>query len=54
LIEEMEPRCVPALADPTHPEHDDLLAWVPEGFDPAAFSAAEADAALAWARKARD
>jgi hypothetical protein len=40
-----------ALADPAHPEHDDLLAWVPEGFDPAAFSAAEADAALAWTRK---
>jgi hypothetical protein len=42
-----------ALADPTHPDHDDLLAWAPEGFDPAAFSAAEADAALAWARKDR-
>jgi hypothetical protein len=42
-----------ALADPTHPEHDGLLTWVPEGFDPAAFSAAEADAALAWAREDR-
>jgi hypothetical protein len=35
-----------ALSDPGHPEHDDLVAWVGEGFDPASFSLVEGNAAV--------
>jgi hypothetical protein len=31
---------VQALADPAHPEHDELMSWYGSRFDPAAFSAA--------------
>lgn len=37
---------VAAVADPNHPEHDDLLEWVGGGFDPEAFDLARADAAV--------
>jgi Plasmid pRiA4b ORF-3-like protein len=35
-----------ALSDPGHPEHDDAVTWVGEGFDPASFSLVEANAAV--------
>jgi len=35
---------VQALADPAHPERDELLEWVGEDFDPAAFDQAELNA----------
>ena len=35
-----------ALADPSHPEHDERAEWVPDGFDPELFDAAEATAAM--------
>jgi len=37
---------VEAMADPKHPERENLLDWLGEPYDPAAFSAAEIDAAL--------
>jgi hypothetical protein len=36
-----------ALADPTHEDHEGQSAWVPQGFDPEAFSIAETNAVLA-------
>jgi hypothetical protein len=35
-----------AIADPEHPEHDELLEWVGGAFDPEQFDLAEANAAL--------
>jgi hypothetical protein len=35
------------LADPAHPQHEEMRNWAGEDFDPEAFSVAEADAALA-------
>jgi Plasmid pRiA4b ORF-3-like protein len=35
-----------AIADPAHPEHDEMLEWVGGAFDPARFALAEANAAL--------
>jgi hypothetical protein len=35
-----------AVADPKHPEHADLKDWLGDGFDPAAFDVAQANAAL--------
>jgi hypothetical protein len=35
-----------ALADPEHPDHDEMTAWVPDGYDPARFDVAAVDAAL--------
>jgi hypothetical protein len=35
-----------ALADPDHPDHDELAAWAPPRFDPAAFDRAAVDVAL--------
>jgi hypothetical protein len=32
---------VQAMADPAHPEHDELMGWYSGPFDPAAFSAAD-------------
>jgi hypothetical protein len=26
-----------AIADPTDPEHDELVSWTPDGYDPAVF-----------------
>jgi hypothetical protein len=37
---------VAAVADPDHPEHDDLLAWVGGSFDPEAFDMERADAGV--------
>ena len=36
-----------ALADPDHPEHDDLSEWVGEDFDPKAFDLKAVNRALA-------
>jgi hypothetical protein len=36
-----------ALQDPGHPEHEEYLEWVDEGFDPATFSAAAVNEVLA-------
>jgi hypothetical protein len=35
-----------ALADPAHPEHDDMVEWMGGPFDPAAFDLAAANARL--------
>lgn len=35
-----------AVADPQHPQHDELRGWVGGGFDPGAFDAAQADKLL--------
>lgn len=35
---------IAASADPNHPEPEDLLAWVGDGFDPEAFDLVEVDA----------
>ena len=35
------------MADPAHPEHEDMSEWVPEDFDPEAFSVDAVDAMLA-------
>lgn len=35
-----------ALADPNHPEHNDLKAWIGGAFDPAAFDVAEVNQRL--------
>ena len=43
-----------ALADPAHPEHEQMLEWIGESFDPAWFSVDEVNAALGpWAKRAR-
>ena len=39
-----------AIADPAHLEHDELVEWLPPGFDPAAFSPAEATLLMHQAR----
>ncbi len=26
-----------AIGDPDHPEHEELVAWTPDGYDPAVF-----------------
>jgi len=35
-----------AVANPDHPEHDELSEWLPEGFDPDAFDPAQATASM--------
>ena len=35
------------MADPAHPEHEDMSEWVSEDFDPEAFSVEAVDATLA-------
>jgi hypothetical protein len=45
------PDLLQAIADPEHPEHDEMLEWVGGEFDPEAFDLAEADAALHDLRK---
>lgn len=39
-------RLVEALADPSDPEHDDMVQWAPDGFDPEAFDVRAHDAAV--------
>jgi hypothetical protein len=38
-----------ALADPAHPEHEDMTEWIDGAFDPAEFSVAEVNARLKYA-----
>jgi hypothetical protein len=40
-----------ALADPSHPEHEEYLDWVGDGFDPEAFDVEEANRALEYSRR---
>ncbi len=40
-----------AIADPSHPEHEEYLDWVGEEFDPEAFDVEEANRALAYVRR---
>jgi hypothetical protein len=42
-----------ALADPKHPEHRDMMAWVGGAFDPEAFDVGEANLAIhgGWVRR---
>lgn len=35
-----------AIGDPAHPEHDELVAWTPDGFDPAVFDMVAANRRL--------
>lgn len=35
-----------ALGDPTNPEHEDMVTWAPEGFDPSRFDATATNRAL--------
>lgn len=37
---------VAAIKDPNHPEHNDMLTWVGDNFDPEVFDLAEVDEAL--------
>ena len=37
-----------ALADPDHPDHDQLREWAPPNFDPALFDLDEANTAMRW------
>jgi hypothetical protein len=39
-----------AIADPKHPEHDDMLEWVGGEFDPEAFDLDEVNEALRYVR----
>lgn len=45
-------RMLEALADPTDPEHEDMLEWLGEGFDPEDFDAYERNVRLhgGWSR----
>jgi hypothetical protein len=38
-------RLIESLADPSDPEHDDMVQWAPDGFDPEAFDVRAYDAA---------
>ncbi len=38
-------RLLESLADPADPEHDDMIQWAPDGFDPEAFDVQAYDAA---------
>jgi len=38
-----------ALADPAHPEHEDMSEWIDGDFDPTEFSVAEVNARLRYA-----
>lgn len=39
-------RLLAALANPTDPEHDELIQWAPDGFDPEAFDLVAANRRL--------
>ena len=40
-----------AIADPSHPEHEDYLDWVGDGFDPEAFDPEEVNRELDYVRR---